>query len=104
MRTLIIQNKVQADDGIGGMSETWADFTTVYGYIDLVTGTNQNTAQNAIIEQSTHLIILPEYIDILTDQMRIIDTSGRWYAITYVDDPMGLQHHLEVYCRWGGVI
>lgn len=104
MRTLIVQLKMQLEDGIGGVVETWVNFTTLFGYIDLVTGTNQNSAQNAILEQSTHLVIIPEYTDDPTDQMRIIDTSGRWYAITYVDDPMGVHHHLEIYCRYGGVI
>lgn len=104
MRTFIVQLKMQLDDGIGGVVEIWGNFTTLFGYIDLVTGTNQNSAQNAILEQSTHLVIIPEYTDELTDQMRIIDTSGRWYTITYVDDPMGVHHHLEIYCRYGGVI
>ena len=36
--------------------------------------------------------------------MRIVDLDGRFYDITYSDNPVGMNHHNEVYCKFGGVI
>ena len=104
MNRFLIQAKTQADDGIGGFTEDWSDLKEVFGYLDLVTGTDLNSVQNAIIEQSTHVLILPEFISWVTADMRIVDSLKRYYTITYADDPMGIHHHNELYCKFGGVI
>ena len=104
MNRFILQAKTQADDGIGGFTEDWSDLKEVFGYLDLVTGTDLNSVQNAIIEQSTHVLILPEFISWVTADMRIVDDQKRFYLITYADDPMGVHHHNELYCKFGGVI
>ena len=104
MNRFLIQAKTQADDGIGGFTEDWSDLEEVFGYLDLVTGTDLNSVQNAIIEQSTHVLILPEFISWVTADMRIVDSLKRYYTITYADDPMGIHHHNELYCKFGGVI
>ena len=104
MNRFLIQAKTQADDNIGGFTEDWSDLKEVFGYIDLVTGTDLNSVQNAIIEQSTHVLILPEFISWVTADMRIVDSLKRYYTITYADDPMGVHHHNELYCKFGGVI
>ena len=104
MNRFLIQAKTQADDNIGGFTEDWSDLKEVFGYLDLVTGTDLNNVQNAFIEQSTHLLILPEFISWVTAEMRIVDSLKRYYTITYADDPMGVHHHNELYCKFGGVI
>lgn len=104
MNTFQIQKLTQIDDGIGGYIEDWTLFKEVQGYLDLVTGTDLNSVQNAIIEQSTHLLIIPEYMEGVTDKMRVVDENKRYYTITYSDDPMGMQHHNEIYCKFGGVL
>ena len=104
MNLFRIQQKTQVPDGIGGFSETWDDMPEVSGYLDMLTGTDLNSVQNAFIEQSTHVLIIPEYTEWITDQMRIVDLDGRIYDITYSDNPVGVNHHNEVYCKFGGVI
>lgn len=104
MNPFRIQQKTQEPDGIGGFSETWDDMPEVSGYLDMLTGSDLNSVQNAFIEQSTHILIIPEYTEWITDQMRIVDLNGRIYDITYSDNPVGLNHHNEVYCKFGGVI
>lgn len=102
MNSFKIEQKTQVDDGIGGMVEDWAIFKPVNGFIDLVTGTNLNTVQNAFIEQSTHILIIPTFTTGITDDMRVVDSNGRIYGITYSDDPVGVGHHNEVYCKFEG--
>lgn len=104
MQEFKIQVMDQIDNGIGGFNEDWADFKTVKGYIDLLTGTDLNTMQNAFIEQSTHILIIPQFTDGITDDMRVVDKTNRYYTITYADDPVGQGHHNEFYCKYGGVI
>lgn len=102
MNSFDIEQKVQVDDGIGGMIEIWDVFKPVQGYIDLVTGTNLNTIQNAFIEQSTHILVIPTFTKGITDDMRVVDSNGRIYGITYSDDPVGVGHHNEIYCKYEG--
>jgi SPP1 family predicted phage head-tail adaptor len=104
MNTFQIQKLTQIDDGIGGYIEDWTLFKEVQGYLDLVTGTDLNTVQNAVIEQSTHLLIIPVFTEGITDKMRVVDENKRFYTITYSDDPMGMHHHNEIYCKFGGVL
>ena len=103
MNTFIIEHMVQKDDGIGGIIEDWDTFKEVQGYVDLVTGTDLNTVQNAFVQDSTHLLIIPEFVPGITDKMRVID-GNTFYTITYSDDPMGMHHHNEIYCKYGGVL
>lgn len=104
MNSFDIEQKTQVDDGIGGIVEAWDIYKPVKGFIDLVTGTNLNTVQNSFIEQSTHILIIPTFTKGITDDMRIIDSNGRIYGITYSDDPVGVGHHNEVYCKYEGEV
>lgn len=104
-QTLILQESVHEDDGIGGITETWQDVKMVKGYVDLITGTDANfSVQKAITEDSTHVVILPSYEAGLDANMRIVDEQKRAYVITHVDDVMNIHHHLEIYCRFDEVI
>ncbi|HFI0686996.1 TPA: head-tail adaptor protein [Streptococcus suis] len=104
MQTFEIEVMAQVDDGIGGFTENWAPFKAIQGYLDLITGTDLNTLQNAFTEQSTHVLIIPIYTDGITDDMRVVDADNRWYSITYADDPVGQHHHNELYVKYGGVL
>lgn len=103
-QALQILKKTQVPDGIGGFKESWEPFKGgVLGYVDLLTGTDLNTVQNSFYEQSTHIAVIPQYTEGITDKMRLKDESGRWYEITYSDDPVGIKHHTELYLTYGGV-
>lgn len=103
MNTFKIQAKEQVDDGIGGFIEGWETVEEVEGYLDMLTGTDLTAMQNAFVEESTHVLIIPKYTEGITDNMRIVDKNKRHYTITYVDNPVGQDHHNEIYCKFGGV-
>ena len=103
MKEFIIQQVTQTPDEIGGFEETWETFAIVEGYIDLITGTDLNIVQNAFVENSTHVLIIPTYTPGISSDMRIVN-DDRYYTITYSDDPVGVGHHNEIYCKFGGVI
>ncbi|MCN73769.1 head-tail adaptor protein [Listeria monocytogenes] len=94
----------QKPDGLGGFTDDWALFKTGSGYLDLITGTDENTQQNAFVEESTHILIIPDFIVGITDEMRVVDQLNRYYAITYSDNPVNISHHNEIYLKFGGVL
>lgn len=98
-----VWSRSDADDGIGGFSSTWTEARTLYGYIDLLTGTDLPTGSldNAFVENSTHVAILPDGGQV-TDEDILEGPDGKKYDVIYVDDPVGVGHHLEVYLRRGG--
>lgn len=106
MWTFRIQEKTgQVSDGLGGLIDEWADKVTVNGWIDMLTGSDYaNTDQNALIEQSTHVMIIPVYTPGITKNMRVLDLDDRWYKITYSDNPVGANHHNELYLTYEGVL
>lgn len=105
MNSFVIQQNERVPDEIGGHKFKWTEFKPVEGYIDLITGTDLNTVQNAFVEESTHILIIPEFTTGITDKMRVVEkVSQRYYSITYADDPVGVGHHNEVYCKFGGVL
>lgn len=73
----------EVPDGLGGLIDRWGAFKTVEGYIDMLTGTDLNTIQNAITEESTHILIIPHFTEGITDDMRVVDKDDRYYSITY---------------------
>lgn len=102
LQTFKVEQNNKAPDGIGGYVDNWELFKTIDGYLDMLTGTDLNSVQNAITEQSTHVVVTLEYYAGITDQMRIVDDAGRLYTITYSDDPVGINHHNELMLNYAG--
>lgn len=102
MKRFIIKEPVQVSDGMGGVTENLVAFTEARGYLDMLGGTDQKGMQNAIVEASTHVLIIPEYTKGITDKMVVIDEDNRSYEITYSDNPVGQDHHNEIYLKYVG--
>lgn len=101
--TFEVRQRVREPDGVGGFDDVWVHFIDVDGYLDLVNGTDLNGQQNAFIQQSTHMLIIPNIPkETITDKMRIAG-GGKVYDVTYPDDPVNAHHHLEVYLTFAGV-
>jgi len=96
--------KKQISDGVGGLVNEWGLYKKVFGFIDLVTGTDQNAEQNAFVEDSTHILIIPEFTSGIKDDMRIVDDMNRCYLVTYSDNPVNVSHHNEIYLKFEGVL
>lgn len=102
MNSFRIEQIVQVEDDIGGYINAWATFKTVQAYIDMLSGNDLSATQNAITEESTHVLIIPKFTKGITDKMRVVDDNSRLYHITYADDPVGQGHHNELYLKYGG--
>lgn len=93
----LIQTVKRVSDGMGGKKPGEVKtFAVVYGVLDLINGSDRNAMQNAITEDSTHALVILEYTEGITDNMRVVDEAGRVYDITYSDDPAGQGNHNEL--------
>ena len=71
-----------------------AEFT---GYMDMLDG-NESTDKLAYLADSTH-IILTKDMTVSAEIEDKIEVSGKSYEVTYVDNPVNIGHHLEIYVK-----
>lgn len=100
-KTFTINEAIKTTDGLGGSISVPKEICKVNGWIDLMSGTDDRRNQNAFTEDSTHVLITDGYsvgLSVITDKMVVSDTV-KTYQITYVDNPLGINHHLEIYLK-----
>lgn len=91
-------------NAIGEQVTTWKDAHTLMGFLDMLGGGTGYTAYNAKIQESTHVFLciydpLAQGVNAETARMVI---NGQAYDVTYIDDPMGLHKHLEIFLKYTG--
>jgi len=105
--TAILQ--VQSENGvdeIGNPVISWEEVGSYPGWLDLVSGNSPVQNYNAKISESSHYYIT-DYYRVLANQdpevcRMLID--GKIYDVQWIDDPMGMHEHLEIYLKAvGGV-
>ncbi len=99
-----IQIRTTTKNDIGESIKTWNDTQTITGWLDFMSGDARYNTYNAKIQESTHLFIC-DYLDldarIKSENSRMI-VNGSVYDITYIDNPMGLNQHLEIFLTYTG--
>lgn len=103
--TIMFQKKSGVTpNAIGEQVPSWPDVQELPGYLDLISGSSGYTAYNAKIQESTDVFIcdyvpLPDGLD--AESARAI-IGGKVYDVTYIDNPMGLCDHLEIFLKYTG--
>lgn len=93
----LIQKTNSTSDGMGGkLPVGHTKHTIVHGVLDMLSGTDRHGSQNAITEDSTHVLVTLDYTEGITDKMRVVDEKGQVYDITYPDNPGGQDDHNEL--------
>lgn len=101
-KTAILQVKSENGvDRIGNPVVDWVDAGSYPGWLDLVSGNSPVQNYNAKIAESSHYYIT-DYDQALAEQdpevsRMLID--GRVYDVQWIDDPMGMHAHLEIYLK-----
>ncbi|MGM1091322.1 phage head-tail adapter protein [Streptococcus dysgalactiae] len=67
------------------------------GWLDMLSGDDKNQSKS-IPAESSHVILTKDKSIKLTNADRIKTAKGI-YEVTYVDDPVNLGHHLEIYLK-----
>ena len=99
-----IQIRTTTKNDIGEAVKAWTDIQSIKGWLDFMSGDARYNTYNAKIQESTHLFIC-DYLDldarIKSENSRMI-VNGSVYDITYIDNPMGLNQHLEIFLTYTG--
>ena len=100
----IFQVKSTTENDIGETVNNWTDFITFKGWLDLSSGTFTHSHKTKT-EESTHIFIC-DYDQTVRElnptKCRCLINS-RIYEITFIDDPMELHEHLEIFLKLVGV-
>ncbi|HFI0700342.1 TPA: phage head-tail adapter protein [Streptococcus suis] len=67
------------------------------GYMDMLDG-GESTDKLAYLADSTH-VILTKDMTVNAEIDDKIEVNGKTYEVTYVDDPVNIGHHLEIYVK-----
>lgn len=67
------------------------------GYMDMLTG-DEALDKMAYVKDSTH-VILTKDMTVRAEIDDKIEVNGQTYDLTYVDDPVNIGHHLEIYVK-----
>ncbi|MEC2070338.1 phage head closure protein [Alkalihalophilus marmarensis] len=92
-----IQRYETTNNDFGGSTQDWVDKFEGEGVIDMLSG-NEVLAADTLGRASSHILILFTIIDVKRGD-RVIHNNDR-YRVTYVDNPMNLNRHLEISLIW----
>lgn len=101
-KELIIQSLMDTSsyDSNGKKIEKYENkLNPILGWLDLMSG-DSNYDYKAKIEDSTHIFVC-DYVNLETVDIEISRAliENRIFEIKYIDDPMGLHQHLEIYLK-----
>jgi len=99
---LVLKVKSQVKNEIGEEVTTWVDYKTIHGFLDFMSESTGRANFNSKIVESTHVFVC-DYIKIdksITELMAY--HNNKQYEITYIDNPMGLNYHLEIFLNYIG--
>lgn len=99
-----LERKTETRGAMRGRIVEWEKVKSLEGILDLISGDSKEEANRMGID-STHIFI--------TDTMAIkfedakdhrLVYNGKAYLIDYVDNVMEMDHHLEIYLKYDGVV
>ena len=103
----IIQVETSSKNAFGEKETTYKNLTTVKGFLDYTggDGSYKNNFKGEL-EETTHIFIC-DYENVAskatpTQSRMIID--DKIYDILYIDNPMGLNEHLEIMLKYNEVM
>lgn len=104
--TGMIQIRSCTVNAIGEQVKSWTDSQSLFGWLDLQSGSSDYQTYNAKIQQSTHVFVadyVPLNSDITSENSRMI-INGKIYDIMYIDNPMEMKSgsQLEIYLKYTG--
>ena len=90
-------------DEMGFSTPVWEERASLTGYLDRLQGGAEWTKGSAYLMDSSN-VFLCDYAPLsgLCAENCRITIGGRHYAVTMIDDPMGLHDHLEIYLNYAG--
>lgn len=99
-----LQISTVSKNAIGEQVKTWADAITLKGFLDTMGGSAGYQTYNAKILESTDIFVcdftpLPD--NVKAENCRMV-VDGLIYDVTFIDNPMKLNKHLEIFLKYTG--
>ena len=96
----IIQEKTFDKNIIGENTISWMPLDTILnGFLDYLSGEGSYSTYNSKLSDSTHVFVC-DYVEFKFDiRKHSLLIDGEVYDITFVDDPMNLHKHLEIFLK-----
>ena len=89
-------------NAIGESEQTFTAIKTVKGWLDMASGDSGRLSHYAKVEESTHVFLCDYFaVDFTPENARLV-IDGKVYDIRYIDNPMHLNQHLEIYLKYIG--
>lgn len=100
--TATLKTKSFTVNEIGEKIATWNNYKTIRGFLDFQSESTGRTKYNSKIVDSTHVFIC-DYVDIGKKENELkFYCNNDEFDITYIDDPMNLHRHLEIFLKYVG--
>lgn len=87
-----VERYVEGTDELGNPIKQWQSHLSISGVIDGISGDEKNIG-DALRVAATHVLICPVVDIIERDRVKF---RGITYEVKWVDNPMGMNRHLEV--------
>lgn len=101
--TCYLKLKSDTENEIGESIPKLKDYMSLKGWLDFMSETSERTNFNTKLNESTH-VFLCDYsqIDKGIRDLVFIDNNNKEYDILYIDNPMNLNKHLEIFLKYVG--
>lgn len=97
-----LQIKKTEKNEIGESVESYEDYQTLKGFIDFMSGSADTVNYNAKLEETTHVFIC-DYVPISLQESECrMMIKSKPYEVTFIDNPMELNQHLEIFLKYVG--
>jgi head-tail adaptor len=99
---LVLKTKITTKNEIGESVMSWVDYKTIHGFLDFMNESTGRTNFNSKIVESSHVFIC-DYVNIdkKVTELRAY-CNNQEFEVTYIDDPMNLHKHIEIFLNYVG--
>ena len=101
----VLQIQTTSKNDFGAVSKIWQTLITLNGFLDFIGGNaSYKSNYKGKLEETTHVFICDyEDIGVEPTQCRLL-INDRVYDVLMIDNPMGLNEHLEIMLKYIEVI
>jgi len=102
-QTAVIQKRTVTSNDIGEQVEAWTDSVSLKGFLDYTGGQANIREYDTKLDDSTH-IFMCDFQTLTVDARNTRMVIGtKVFDILEIDNPMGMNEHLEIYLKYIGV-
>lgn len=107
--TATVQVKASQKNKIGEGVKDWTDVGSVLGWLDYVSGDNNISQYRGKVQDTTHVFLCDhdkwtnavQGANVTGENSRLV-IGGNPYNVLFIDNPMELNEHMELYLQYVG--